>query len=106
MAYIANSTPFKIADTATFDTAKEAIDYINKYYPVYSVQDIPIDGMVIKCNEEYSRQKFGSTIHHPLGAFAWKPFQDGVETVLRDVKWQVGKNQITDVAYFDTIEID
>ena len=27
MAYIANSTPFKIADTATFDTAKEAIDY-------------------------------------------------------------------------------
>lgn len=106
MAYIANSTPFKIADTATFDTAKEAIDYINEYYPIYSVQDIPIDGMVVKCNEEYSRQKFGSTLHHPLDAFAWKPFQDGVETILRDVKWQVGKNQITAVAYFDTIEID
>ena len=104
--YLAHYTEFDVTDNASFTDAQSAVKYIKEKFQQYNEEDIPIDGMVIKSNIEDSLKKFGTTAHHPLDAFAWKPFQDGVETILRDVKWQVGKNQITAVAYFDTVKID
>jgi len=99
-------SPFPVTYNYTPKTEKEAVEIIPKLYEQFSSEDIPIDGIVIKSNIEDSLNKFGMTVHHPLDAFAWKAFQDGVETTLRDVKWQVGRSQITAVAYFDTVKID
>lgn len=104
--YLAHHTEFDVTENASFTDERAAVKYIKEKFQQYNEEDTPIDGMVIKSNIEDSLKKFGTTAHHPLDAFAWKPFQDGVETILRDVKWQVGKNQITAVAYFDTVKID
>ena len=104
--YLAHHTELDVTENASFTDAQAAVKYIKEKFQQYNEEDTPIDGMVIKSNIEDSLKKFGTTAHHPLDAFAWKPFQDGVETILRDVKWQVGKNQITAVAYFDTVKID
>ena len=48
----------------------------------------------------------GYTSKHPKGAFALKKQQEGVITVLKDVKWQVGKSGVVSpVAILDTIKI-
>lgn len=104
--YLKTHCPFPVTYNFTPKTEEEAIRKIPELYDTFSQEDIPIDGIVIKSNIEGSLKKFGSTAHHPLDAFAWKAFQDGEETILRDVKWQVGRSQITAVAYFDTVKID
>lgn len=104
--YLKTHCPFPVTYNFTPKTEEEAIKKIPELYDTFSQEDIPIDGIVIKSNIEGSLKKFGSTAHHPLDAFAWKAFQDGEETILRDVKWQVGRSQITAVAYFDTVKID
>ena len=68
--------------------------------------EIPIDGMVIKTNQEHSLEKWGSTAHHPRNATAIKSAQSAVRTILRDVHWQLGKTgALTPVADFDPVEI-
>ena len=104
--YLKTHCPFPVTYNYIPETEKEAVEIIPKLYDKFSMEDIPIDGIVIKSNIEDSLNKFGMTAHHPLDAFAWKAFQDGVETTLREVKWQVGRSQITAVAYFDTVKID
>ena len=104
--YLRKHTPFPVTFNYCPNSVDEAVKMIPKFYEQFSSEDIPIDGIVIKSNIENSLNRFGFTAHHPLDAFAWKAFQDGVETILRDVKWQVGRSQITAVAYFDTVKID
>ena len=104
--YLKEHSPFPVTYNYIPKTEEEAADIIPKLYEQFSTEDIPLDGIVIKSNVEDSLKRFGMTLHHPLDSFAWKAFQDGVETTLRDVKWQVGRSQITAVAYFDTVKID
>ena len=68
--------------------------------------EIPIDGLVIKYNEENSYEKYGVTGHHPNNAIAWKKTADEYETRVRDVTWQVGRDSVTPVAELEPIEID
>lgn len=67
----------------------------------------PRDGTVVREDREELFEEWGYTNHHPRGAYAIKERREGVETVLRDVLWQVGKTgRVTPVAIFDPVEID
>jgi len=68
--------------------------------------EIPIDGIVLKYDEENSLLRHGSTGHHPNNAIAYKMTADEFETKINDVTWQVGRNSVTPVAELEPIEID
>jgi len=69
----------------------------------------PSDGTVLRIDSNDTFASLGFTNKHPRGAVAVKDRSDVecVETVLRDVIWQVGTNgKVTPVAHFDTVQID
>lgn len=71
------------------------------------VDELPIDGVVIKYDDVSLREKLGYTAHHFLNAVAYKFEDEKYPSILRDCIWQVGKTgQITPVLIFDPIEID
>lgn len=68
---------------------------------------LPIDGLVVTINDIQEGEKRGSTAHHPLHSMAKKRIMDGEETVLRAIKWDVGKSGIVSpVAIFDEVDLD
>lgn len=68
---------------------------------------LPIDGLVVTINDIQEGEKRGSTAHHPLHSMAKKRVMDGEETVLRAIKWDVGKSGIVSpVAIFDEVDLD
>lgn len=67
----------------------------------------PTDGKVIRLDSERKFEEAGFTSLYPRGAIAIKWRRDGVNTVLRDVVWQVGRTgKVTPVAIFDPIDIE
>lgn len=105
---IMNQTKFDciwhvIQDNVNVD---ELISLIEKQYSVWSDKGVPLDGIVIKYNEENSYSKYGCTGHHPNNAIAWKATADEYETILNDITWQVGRNSVTPVAELEPVEID
>ena len=103
--YIEDETIFAGTDIVAFPKKDMVFDAIKEYYDWF--KDLyPIDGIVIKHDEDGGLAKFGSTGHHPNNAIAWKAEQAGKTTELIDVEWQVGKKYITPVAVFNPIEID
>ena len=66
----------------------------------------PIDGLVVTINDIQEGEKRGSTAHHPLHSMAKKRVMDGEETILRAIKWSVGKSGIVSpVAEFDEVDL-
>lgn len=108
--YISKHTPFIATPYHTYKTKDNAED-IRKdilawHKKMIGEGEIPIDGMVIKTNQEQSLEKWKSTAHHPRNAIAIKAAQSAVRTILRDVHWQLGKTgALTPVADFDPVEI-
>ena len=69
--------------------------------------EYPDDGLVFRINSHKEFNKRGYTSHHPRGAYALKQIQEGVETTLMDVVWNVGKSGVVaPVAMLKPIEID
>ena len=67
----------------------------------------PDDGLVFRIDSNEEFEKRGYTAHHPRGAYAFKTIQDGVETELVDVLWNVGKSGVVaPVAILKPIEIE
>jgi NAD-dependent DNA ligase len=67
----------------------------------------PDDGLVFRIDSHKEFNKRGHTSHHPRGAYALKQIQQGVETTLTDVVWNVGKSGVVaPVAMLEPIEID
>lgn len=67
------------------------------------------DGTVFRLNSNFLYTSLGYTAKHPRGAYARKLSSDVAieETVLLEVKWQVGRTgQVTPVAIFEEITID
>ena len=87
-------------------SVNELINLVNEYYTLWSEKNVPLDGIVIKYNEENSYSKYGCTGHHPNNAVAWKATADEYETVINDITWQVGRNSVTPVAELEPVEID
>ena len=69
--------------------------------------EYPDDGLVFRIDNYSDFNKMGYTSHHPRGAYALKTIQDGVETTLVDVIWNVGKSGVVaPTAILEPIEID
>ena len=68
--------------------------------------DYNIDGLVIEFDDLSVMESLGDLNHRPKGAVALKFPHMAKPTVLRDVRWQVGKSgRITPVAEFDSVEL-
>ena len=108
--YITANTPFEPTSFYVFnsdDDLDKIVKYIsNRRNEIVENNTYPIDGMVVKSNEDGSLKKFGSTDHHPKNAFAVKSCQSAVYSILRNVSWQLGKTgALTPIAEFDPIHI-
>lgn len=107
LKYIRECTPFMATPAyylpSDFDAAH---DYIKTMHDKIRKDGIPIDGMVLKTDQEHSNERWGSTAHHPRNAVAIKGEQTAAVTVLRGIHWQVGKTgAVTPVADFDPVDI-
>lgn len=111
LEYIRKHTPFgstcAYGINAFFKSLHKNIrNYIKTLYEGTKAAGIPIDGMVLKTNQEHSLARWGNTEHHPRNATAIKCNQVAVTTIIRDIHWQVGKTgAVTPVADFDPIDI-
>lgn len=71
------------------------------------VPGYPTDGRVCRTNSNKAYFDAGWTNKFPRGAYAVKEDEEGVVTVLREVKWGTGKSgKVTPVGHFDPITID
>lgn len=68
--------------------------------------DLEIDGIVIKLDDLAGRTRLGATARHPRWACAWKFAPRGAETVIEDIRLQVGRSGVlTPVAIVRPISI-
>ncbi|HTR52740.1 MAG TPA: NAD-dependent DNA ligase LigA [Kofleriaceae bacterium] len=88
-------------------TAIEAIrDYQADLADRRDELDLEIDGVVVKLDDLTGRAKLGATAHHPRWARAWKFAPRGAETVIEDIRFQVGRSGVvTPVAVVRPIAI-
>lgn len=103
--YINKNTPFNAVEYYSPEESS-LLNFIPQKYDELMNGNIPIDGIVVKSNKNHSLELFGSTVHHPLNAFAWKAEQEQVVSTLLSVMWQVGKESVTPVAIFEPVTID
>ena len=69
--------------------------------------EYPTDGMVCRIDNQSDFDNMGHTSHHPRGSYALKRIQEGVETNLIDVIWQVGKSGVVSpVGILNPVDID
>lgn len=77
----------------------------NKLILERKLEDYPIDGLVLKIADEEYAKSLGSTSHHVRSAMALKFTNPTGITVLRNIRWSIGKHKITPVGLVDPIEI-
>ena len=81
-----------------------AIDEIKAWAVYYS---IPIDGVVVRYDDEEYSSSLGNTAHHPRGALAFKFYDETYPTRLFNIEWTMGRlGTLTPVAVFEPVEID
>jgi len=69
--------------------------------------EYPDDGIVFRVDNYKDFEAMGYTSRHPRGAYALKQIQEGEETTLLDVVWNVGKSGVVaPVAILEPVEID
>lgn len=67
----------------------------------------PTDGLVFKYDNCNEYEAAGRTDHHFKGGIALKFYDENYDTILRDIKWTMGRTGVlTPVAIFDPIDID
>lgn len=87
----------------TEDEVKTAIDEIEVERRNI---DVLTDGAVIKLNDVAVRGVLGSTDKFPRWAIAYKFEAEECETVVRDVRWQVGRTgKLTPLAELDPVDL-
>lgn len=68
---------------------------------------IPIDGVVVRYDDEEYSASLGNTAHHPRGALAFKFYDETYPTRLFNIEWTMGRlGTLTPVAVFESVEID
>lgn len=81
-----------------------AISEIKAWAAYYS---IPIDGVVVRYDDEEYSSSLGNTAHHPRGALAFKFYDETYPTRLFNIEWTMGRlGTLTPVAVFESVEID
>ena len=87
------------------------LQYVQGYYEQYVAVvrdqiDYDIDGLVVEVNDRDAREALGERNHRPAGAVAYKFPHEQKPTILRAIRWQVGKSgRVTPVAEFDTVNL-
>lgn len=82
----------------------DGIEYIRK---VSASKKYPIDGIVVKFNNDSDRAAAGETAHHFKDAMAYKFYDEEYETELQDIIWSMGRTGVlTPVAIFTPVDID
>ena len=82
----------------------DGIEYIRK---VSASKKYPIDGIVVKFNNDSDRAAAGETAHHFKDAMAYKFYDEEYETELQDIIWSMGRTGVlTPVAVFTPVDID
>lgn len=95
---------FEVVPWVKVDNIEENI---KKLREVAREKDFPIDGIVFSYDDINYSESLGNTSHHVRSQLAYKFADDKFETIIRDVKWSMGKTgQLTPVAVFDPVEID
>lgn len=93
--------PFEI-NLPEYKTIEQIMEIVKKSSSIY-----PIDGLVFKYDNCSEYEAAGRTDHHFKGGIAYKFYDENYDTVLRDVKWTMGRTGVlTPVAIFDPIDID
>ncbi|WP_143463643.1 NAD-dependent DNA ligase LigA [Levilactobacillus enshiensis] len=94
---------------ATYQVAHNMDDvaaYIDQYQAQRSDLPYGIDGIVIKANSLPLQRSIGATVKVPRWAIAYKFPPEEVETVVRDIKWTVGRTGIvTPTAVMDPVAL-
>ena len=81
-----------------------AISEIKAWAAYYS---IPIDGVVVRYDDEEYSSSLGNTAHHPRGALAFKFYDETYPSRLLSIEWTMGRlGTLTPVAVFEPVEID
>ena len=81
-----------------------AIEVLKSWAAYYS---IPIDGVVVRYDDEEYSASLGNTVHHPRGALAFKFYDEIYSSRLFNIEWTMGRlGTLTPVAIFEQIEID
>lgn len=82
----------------------EAIAGIEEFAKVRGNLAYQTDGMVVKVDSLTQRQNLGATSKAPRWVIAFKYPAEQMQTILRDVRWQVGKGgNLTPVADLDPV---
>lgn len=83
---------------------EDGIEIIKSWAAYYS---IPIDGVVVRYDDEEYSASLGNTAHHPRGALAFKFYDEIYSSRLFDIEWTMGRlGTLTPVAVFEPIEIE
>lgn len=87
-------------------TIEEVLDYISYWQEHKEELPYPIDGIVVKVNEQEYYDQIGYTVKSPKWCIAYKYPAEVGKTILRKIVFQVGRTgTITPVAEFDTVYI-
>ena len=82
------------------------IDYCREFEKQRDTLPYEIDGMVIKVNSIALQDKMGMTTHHPRWAIAFKFQARQATSILREIKYQVGRTgSITPVGKIDPVPL-
>ena len=82
----------------------EALRFIEKFQDVRGKLLYQTDGMVLKVDDFRQREKLGATSKSPRWVMAYKYQAEQVQTILREVDWQVGKGgRLTPVARLEPV---
>ena len=83
---------------------EDCIEIIKSWAAYYS---IPIDGVVVRYDDEEYSASLGNTAHHPRGALAFKFYDETYSTRLFNIEWTMGRlGTLTPVAIFKSVKID
>jgi DNA ligase (NAD+) len=88
------------------DTTNFIINFKSIVEQVTADFSYPIDGIVIKLNDNEYFKSLGSTTHHPRGAIAFKFDNPTAKSKLINVEWQSGTQSITPVGHIEPVEIN
>ena len=87
-------------------TPQEVFDAIGEIDMTRKTIDVLTDGAVVKVNDFAVREELGYTDKFPRWAIAFKFEAEEAETVVREVRWQVGRTgKLTPLAFVDPVEL-
>ncbi len=97
---------FKLVTPKTCETIEAVIAYCEEMKEQRHELPFEIDGLVIKVNDFNQRRQLGVTVKSPRWAIAYKFPAELAETVVREIRVQVGRTGVlTPLAEFDPVKV-